>query len=109
MNHPWRNLLENSLKPPPKLGEFIDFLKRMKNPPNAVAQAALDDPIFGNLFDRVELDPKPQGTKGVIQSTFKVVSRICVPLRSSCSSRELARRSEAENKTSSDDHEAMTR
>ena len=38
----------------------------MKNPPNAVADAALDDPIFGNSFDGVEVDQRPEGPKGVI-------------------------------------------
>ena len=65
-------MLENNPKPPSALGDFIDFLKQMKNPLNAVATASLDDPIFGNSFDGLEIDPKPEGTKGVIQSASKL-------------------------------------
>ena len=54
-------MLENNPKPPSALGDFIDFLERTKNPPKAVADAALDDPIFGNSFDGVEVDPRLEG------------------------------------------------
>ena len=80
MNHQLKNLLENNQRPPPALGEFIDFLKRMKNPPNAVAAAALEDPIFGKLFDGLEFDDRPEGTKGVIQSALN----LCVEFVSLC-------------------------
>ena len=70
MSHQWRNLLENNQKPPAALGDFIGFLRGMKIPPNSVAEAALDDPIFGNSFDGMELDSGREGTKGVIQSKF---------------------------------------
>ena len=80
MNHQLKNLLENNQRPPPALGEFIDFLKRMKNPPNAVAAAALEDPIFGNSFDGLEFDDPPEGTKGVIQSALN----LCVEFVSLC-------------------------
>ena len=38
----------------------VYFYQGMKNPPDVVAEATLDDdPIFGNSFDGMELDPRP--------------------------------------------------
>ena len=51
----------------------VYFYQGMKNPPDVVAEATLDDdPIFGNSFDGMELDPRPLGIKGVIQSASKL-------------------------------------
>ena len=70
MNHKLRNLLENSQRTALSLVDLIEFLKRLENPPNDVAAAYLNEPVFGNSFDGVNIAPKLEGTKKDIGSAF---------------------------------------
>ena len=54
------------------MDEFIDFMKQLQNPPNSVSAAYLDDPVFGNTFDGVDIAAKPEGMKQVIQSVLNL-------------------------------------
>ena len=51
---------------------FVDFTKRLQNPPNSVSAAYLDDPGFGNTFDGVKIASQHQGTKKGIQSALSL-------------------------------------
>ena len=56
----------------------------MKNPPTDVAEAASDDPILGNSFDRIEVNARPEGSKGVVQCAKKLCRRSCVEFVTFC-------------------------
>ena len=47
-------------------------MKRLKNPPNAVAAAYPNDPVFGHTFDGVDIAPRTKGTKRVTKSSLKL-------------------------------------
>ena len=55
------------------MSSLISWKKRLQNPPSYVSATYLDDLVFGNTFDGLEIAAKPEGTKNVIQSALSLL------------------------------------
>ena len=50
MNAQLKNFLDSNMRPPPCVGDFLEFVRLMVNPPHGAADAYIHDPVFGNTF-----------------------------------------------------------
>ena len=55
LNAQLKNFLDSNMRPPPSVGDFLEFVHLMVNPPHGAAEAYIHDPIFGKTFDGVQL------------------------------------------------------